>query len=67
VQLRIIKPRVGRLKDLVVEMGKDFFRWKEEAGDGDINLSPADFEQLWHVKKAPIRRSCWKSFLIVSA
>jgi len=31
VQLRIIKPSLGRLKELTVELGQDFSRWKEKA------------------------------------
>jgi len=31
VQLRVIKPRIGRLKELAAKLGQDYLRWKEEA------------------------------------
>jgi len=30
LQMQTIKPRVGRLKELAIELGHDFIRWKEE-------------------------------------
>jgi len=38
VQLRTIKPRVGRLKELLAELGLDFMRWHEE----DSPLRPVE-------------------------